>query len=255
MAEGADLDVGPHEAAQAGGERGLADVPVAGVGDHDHVGAQPVVMFAQQRREGVGADLLLALDEHHHVDRQVVAVRPDRPEVGHDPGLVVGGAAAVEAAVPLGWLERRGVPVGRVVLRLDVVMRVEQHGGRSVGSGLVRDHRGRAALAADDVDLGETLGPEQVGHRVGRAPHLTGARGVGAHRLDADQVLEVGAEGGHQVAHRCAEVVAHDPSLRPPLLGPGSVRRHQVSTAGGTARGRPVRRWRGPVHRPQHRSR
>jgi hypothetical protein len=37
----------------------------------------------------------------------------DRGDVREDPGLVVGGAAAVEAAVALGRLERRrGPPVG-----------------------------------------------------------------------------------------------------------------------------------------------
>ena len=38
VGEGADLDVDPDQAAQAGGEGGLADVPVAGVGDDDDVG-------------------------------------------------------------------------------------------------------------------------------------------------------------------------------------------------------------------------
>ena len=52
VAEGAHLDVGAHQAAQRGGQRRLADVPVAGVGDHDHVGAQLVVVLLQQRRAG-----------------------------------------------------------------------------------------------------------------------------------------------------------------------------------------------------------
>ena len=97
MGERADLDVEPDQAAQAGGQGRDADVPVAAVGDHDHVGAQLVEVLLQQRREAVGADLLLALDEHHDVDREVVAVDPQRAEVGGDAGLVVGGAAGVEA--------------------------------------------------------------------------------------------------------------------------------------------------------------
>ena len=76
VGEGADLDVEAHQAAQAGGEGGDADVPVAAVGDHDDVGAELVEVLLQQRGQAVGADLLLALDEHHDVDRQVVAVRP-----------------------------------------------------------------------------------------------------------------------------------------------------------------------------------
>ena len=164
----------------------------------------------------VGADLLLALDEEHDVDRQVVAVRPERSEVGDDPGLVVGGAAAVEPAVPLGRLERRRVPVDRVVLGLYVVVRVEQHRRRALRPRLARDHRRRAAVGADDVDGLAPLRAEQVGHRVRRPPHLAGAGRVGAHRLDPDQVLEVRAEGGHQVAQRRAEVVGHAADPRSP---------------------------------------
>ena len=100
-----------------------------------------LAVLAQQRGEGVGADLLLALDEHRDADRQVVAVHPQRAEVGRDPGLVVGGAARVQAAVALGRLERRGVPLGVVVLGLDVVVGVEQHGRRALRAPLVRDHR------------------------------------------------------------------------------------------------------------------
>ncbi len=127
VGEGAHLDVDPDQAAQAGGEGGLADVPVAGVGDHDHVGGEPLLVLLQQGRQGVGADLLLALDEHGDAHRQVVAEDPERAEVGRDAGLVVGGAAGVEPPVALGRLERRGVPVGVVVLGLDVVVGVEQH--------------------------------------------------------------------------------------------------------------------------------
>ena len=129
VGEGADLDVEADEAAQAGGEGGHADVPVAAVGDHDDVGPELVEVLLQERRQAVGADLLLALDEHHDVDRQVVAVHAQGAEVGGDAGLVVGGAAGVEPPVALGRLERRGVPVGVVVLGLHVVVGVEQDVG------------------------------------------------------------------------------------------------------------------------------
>ena len=150
--------------AQAGGEGGHADVPVAGVGDHDDVGAEVVEVLLQQGRQGLGADLLLALDEEHDVDRQVVAEDPQRGEVGGDAGLVVGRAAAVEAVAPLGRLERRGVPVGVVVLGLDVVVGVEQHGRRALGPALVRDDRRGAAVGAGDPG-GAALGLQQAGAR------------------------------------------------------------------------------------------
>ena len=113
VGQGADLDVEADQAAQAGGQSGDADVPVAAVGDHDHVGAEIVEVLPEQRREAVGADLLLALDEHHDVDREVVAVDTDRAEVGGDAGLVVGGAARVEAARCARWARTAGSPSRR----------------------------------------------------------------------------------------------------------------------------------------------
>ncbi len=166
----------------------------------------------QQRREGVGADLLLALDEHRDAHREVVAEDPQRAEVGHDAGLVVGGAAAVEPVAALGGLERRAVPVGVVVLGLHVVVGVEQHRGRAVRAGLVGDHRGRPAVGAHDVDRREPLGAEQGGDRLGTALHLAGAGGVGAHGLDADEVLEIAAEAGEDVGHGGVQVFHEMPT-------------------------------------------
>ena len=60
-------------------------------------------------RQVPGADLLLALDDDLHVERQRAgALQPgvDGAGVHHHAGLVVGGAAPVEAAVALGGLER-----------------------------------------------------------------------------------------------------------------------------------------------------
>ncbi len=175
--------------------------------------------------QAVGADLLLALDEHHDVDRQVVAVDAEGAEVGGDAGLVVGGAAGVEAAVALGRLERRGVPVGVVVLGLDVVVGVEQHRRRALaGRLLVRDHRRAAAVGAGDLDV-EALGGEQVAHGLGAALHLAGPLRVGADRLDPDQGLEVTSYAGKDVAHPRAEVViAHAAANlpRPGIVPDGS---------------------------------
>ena len=44
--------------------------------------------------QGRRADLLLALDEHRHADGQVIAQRTDRGQMGSDPRLVIGSAAA-----------------------------------------------------------------------------------------------------------------------------------------------------------------
>ena len=52
VGERADLDVDADQAAQAGGERRHADVPVAGVGDDDDVGAELVLVLARAAPAG-----------------------------------------------------------------------------------------------------------------------------------------------------------------------------------------------------------
>ena len=134
VVEGAD---GQHDAdhpPQGRREGRLPHRPVGRVGQHDGVGAQLLAVPLEDRRQAVGADLLLALDEDRDADRQLAAVRAQGRDVGHDPGLVVGDATGVDPAVPLGRLERRGVPVGGVAGRLDVVVGVEQD-RRRAGSG------------------------------------------------------------------------------------------------------------------------
>ena len=138
--------------AQGRGQRRLPDRPVGRVGQHDGVGAQLLAVPLEDRREAVGADLLLALDEDGDPDRQLAAVRAQGGDVGHDPGLVVGDAAGVDPAVPLGRLERRAVPVRR--RRRAAARRGGRRAGRwarPVGPVDVPDD-GRAAALADDLD-------------------------------------------------------------------------------------------------------
>ena len=71
-------------AAQRGGQRRLADGPVRGVGEHDRVGPQLLAVPLEDGRQRVGADLLLALDEDRHPDRQRPGVRAQRGDVRHD---------------------------------------------------------------------------------------------------------------------------------------------------------------------------
>ena len=142
---------------------------------------------------------------------QLVAEDADGAEVGGDAGLVVGGTAAVEPVAALGGLPRRGVPVGVVVLRLHVVVGVEQHRGRALGAGLLGDDGGRGAVVRPD-DLGlEALGGEEVARGLGAALDLAGAGRVGADGLDADQVLEVLADAGEHLGEAGADVDRHGP--------------------------------------------
>ncbi len=126
----------------------------------------------------------------------------------HDPGLVVGHAARVQAPVALDRLERIVlVPQGEVPGGLDVLVRVQQHRRLPLGGGEVGQD---ARLAVGGADL-----PHRRGPRLGEEPlHLVGAS---ADRLvvepvegdpgDADQVLQVGAHSGHGGAHRIHDIV------------------------------------------------
>ena len=116
-------------------------------------------MLAEQRFEGLGAELLLALDEHDDADRKLVAERPQRRDVRHHARLVVGGAPRVEATVALDRLERVGLPLREVAARLDVnavvervdLARITEQVLDEVDVGhIVRESSG--AMAAETVD-------------------------------------------------------------------------------------------------------
>ena len=124
-----------------------------------------------------------------------------------DSGLVVGGAAAVEAAVALGGLERRRHPLAVIALGLHVVMGVQQHGRRSRRRRVPGDD-GRGAALADDLHVREPGLGQQLCHRLGAALHFAAAGRVGPHRLDAHQVFQVAPHRRqhftyplHQIAH------------------------------------------------------
>src|SRR5262249_43733451 len=153
VVERAHLDERVDQATQPGGECRPADVPVTGVGDHDDVGGQIVVVLPQQGLQRVGAILLLALDEDDDADRQRVTERPQSGDVCHNSGLVVGGAAPVEPAVALDRHERVAQPLRDVADGLDVVVSVEQH-GRRPGRGRPAAHHGRLAATTEDPHVG-----------------------------------------------------------------------------------------------------
>ena len=80
------------------------------------------------------ADFLFAFEKHLDVQRQssgLLHVRFDRLEVHEDLAFVVGGAPRVELAFANGRLERRRFPELERVDRLNVVVAVEEDGGRA----------------------------------------------------------------------------------------------------------------------------
>lgn len=91
--------------------------------------------------------------------------------------LAVSGAASVPAAGDLGELERRGAPGVVVEGRLDVAMRIEQH-GRSVGTGSGKgaDHRLTAVGRWVQPDVGEPKLTERVDYPLCRLGALLGRK-------------------------------------------------------------------------------
>ena len=139
-------------AAQADGEGRDLGAPVAGVGHDDRVGGrEDVAIVVEEGVEGAGAELLLPLEEEDDAEVGVagdLGERADRGEVRRDAGLVIRGAATVEAVAAQGRLEGQRVPVGVVAGRLHVVVGVEQHGRASVAGRARREPRRRLAELA-----------------------------------------------------------------------------------------------------------
>jgi hypothetical protein len=106
----AHLDVARDDPAQRDRDPGLSRPPVARVGEDHGIGAQLVAELLKELPEVRRAPFLLAFDEDGHADRRSRVVRAQRARVHHDPALVVGGSATVEAAVLLDRVEWVGVP-------------------------------------------------------------------------------------------------------------------------------------------------
>ena len=165
---------------------------VRGVREHEHVGAQPLAVGAQELGEMQRADLLLALDEHLHVERQAarrVAPGAQRRHVEQQPRLVVDDAAAVEAPVaPQGRLEGRRLPALGPPRRLHVVVGVDEHRpGFGPGAQPFAVHRRMRARQAQQLDAPEPRGFEEGRHALGAALHL---RRIEARRRDARDARE-----------------------------------------------------------------
>ena len=127
--ECAQLHVDRGQPAQRPRDGGHTHLPLAGVGEHEHVGREIVGERGEVALEVRRADLLFAFDEHLHVARQRAArVEPGahRGGVREHTGLVVAHSAGIEPAVALVGLERIRRPVREHSRRLHIVVRVEQ---------------------------------------------------------------------------------------------------------------------------------
>ena len=127
-----------------------------------------------------------------------------------DAGLVVGGAAAVEAVAAHGRLERRRVPVVVVAGRLHVVVGVEQDGRPAVAGRARREHGGLPELvgaagsaARDDLDALEDAESRERARRRPRRCARTWAGSKPSQETDGMRTRfdEVGDRGGEAGLH------------------------------------------------------
>jgi len=127
-------------------------------------------------RQRVRPDLLLALDEDRHADRETPAVGPERGDVSHHTGLVVRDAAPEDPPVAFRGLERGAVPPGLVAGGLDVVVGVQGDRRGPLRAVDMPDDGGAAALA-DHCHV-QSLGPQQHGDGLGALVHAPLVEGV-----------------------------------------------------------------------------
>ncbi len=222
MIEGGHLDDAVDQATQRGGERGFADIPVAGVGDHVGVGGEQVTMPLEDRGQRCRPDLFLALDEQCDAHRRFAAESPQRGQVHHHTCLVVGHAAAEEPSVGLAYRERIGRPQRDVAGGLHVVMRVQTDRRSADRTGEAGDHRRLPALG-DDPDVVATERPDLRHDPLGALLHVAGMGRQGAHRRDRHQGGQVVDNGREDGVHGVTDI--HGGTL----LGiPDSSRSHPV---------------------------
>ena len=160
---------------------------------HDYrVTRQAVGRGAQKGLQVDAANFFLALETQLHVDRHPEpALDPglESLDVHQDLALVVVRAARVNAAVPVGRLERRRVPELLRVHGLHVVVTVDQHRRRVGVHDLVRHHE-RIPFRRDDLDVVHPRLADDIGQPLGAAGHVFGVSLLGAHAGDAKEFEE-----------------------------------------------------------------
>jgi len=140
---------------------------------------------------------------HGHADGRATPERAQRADDAEEVRLGVRGAAAVDRAVSLDRLERRGRPQRLVTGGDDVVVGVEEHRRRAVGGRHAGDDdRGDLALDHQVVDVVDARAAQQLDDEVvcleQRLGRLTGPR----HRRDRHEPAQLLDELGHRRADR-----------------------------------------------------
>src|SRR5438067_2817050 len=162
-------------------------VLVAGFPD-TAVGPDAIAVLRHERREMLGADLLLALVEHPDAQRELAhrgAVRLDRLQPRHQVALVVGYAPREEHPVALGRVEGRRFPFVERIRRLYVVVVVYEE--RSLARAGLADDRRRPAVHTQRFRRNAGLLRARQHHGRG----LVDGRALGRDGWQAHKILEL----------------------------------------------------------------
>ena len=171
-------------------DRGLRGPPHRAVRRDDEVRFELAAVVSQDAGEARASDLLLALEEEAHVQRQ----RPERVQErlrnlqrDEHRALVVGRAARVDAPVADGRRERRRHPLGLVPRRLHVVVAVDEYRRRARRLEPFAEHD-RMSVRLDDAAARER---ELRRNPLRRLPELRLSRRVGADARDAQELRQL----------------------------------------------------------------
>ena len=221
-----DLHHAVGKPAQRHRQRGHVGAPVVRVGDDDDVGGQRFLVGGQQSAQRRRAGLLLAFDEHRHTDRRLATVCRNAARCVAMPALSSALPRPYRRPSRSVGSKRRRHPLVVVALGLHIVMGIQQHRRRARWRRMPGDD-GRCAALADDLHIAEPGLRQQLCHCLGASLHLTPARRVRPHRLDAHQVFQVPPHRRqhvthplHQIAHGTRLALSAPPARRPPRRCP-----------------------------------
>ena len=198
-----DGDLGVADPPERRVHRGDARRIKRRIADERRIGVGALGLDAEQVAQHLPAALLLALDDEVDVERRH-AVGIARGLVGLeqavDLALVVGGAAAVEAPLAHGGVERRRLPLLERIGRLDVIVPVDEQRGLPRHPRALRPHDGMS-FSLDEVHHGAAQAAELVHQPHGGAPAVGRMGRERTHARDRKELGQLGEHAGLLAAH------------------------------------------------------
>ena len=164
------FNLGVHQTAQANTQCRKIRSKKLGIAHQREIRLQLGFLLANVLGNRFAAHLFLALKQHLHVDRQFAAssLHQGFQSLHFHPELsfVVDGAPCVDVLIPLGRLERRGMPLVERFSGLHIVVRIAKHGRFAAGVQPVGIDKWMS-LGCDDLDILHADAAQFAGHTIG----------------------------------------------------------------------------------------